>query len=148
MNNDTRQLKGSLHVFTWLCYLLLADSIKPMLGTCEKDVNYYWFLCYSWHPNGASLACLGAFGEIDSRPLRCSPHPLPLLHIFCTPSKFWPLHGSFWKRLLRRLPLSEPAISKIYKPTVLVCLAIRFYMYNPVEISATNGRLELYFFTN
>ena len=33
-------------------YLLLADSIKPVLGTLQKVVNYYWFSCDSWRPMG------------------------------------------------------------------------------------------------
>ena len=39
----------------------------------------------------------GGWGEKES------PHPLPLLFIFRTPSQFRSLHVSFWKLLLRRL---------------------------------------------
>ena len=34
-------------------YLLLADSIEPMLVTCLKEVHNHWFLCDSWRPMGA-----------------------------------------------------------------------------------------------
>ena len=34
-------------------YLSLADSIKPMLGTCQNKVNYHWFSCDSWRSKRA-----------------------------------------------------------------------------------------------
>ena len=42
-----------------------AHSIKPMLGTCHKEVNYHWFSRDSWRPMGTqqlwghSVKCLG-----------------------------------------------------------------------------------------
>ena len=42
-------------------------------------------------------------GEKSNRLFLRSPHPLPLLLIFRTPSQFRSLRVSFWKRLLRRL---------------------------------------------
>ena len=56
-------------------------------------------------PQGSG-ACLGAFGKmfgIDCSRFLCLPHPLPLLYIFRTPSRFRFLRVSFWKRLLRKL---------------------------------------------
>ena len=42
-------------------------------------------------------------GGREKRRFLRSPHPLPLLLIFRTPSQFRSLRVSFWKRLLRRL---------------------------------------------
>ena len=119
MNNDMTDAtikRKPIYVY----FLLSADSIKTMLGTCQKEVNYHWFSCDSWHPKGAPVACLGVFGKmsgIDDRRFLPSPHPLPLLLMFRTPSQFvsfaqvfFPtrsqfhsLRLSFWKHLLCRL---------------------------------------------
>ena len=70
--------------------MLLADSIKPMLGTCQKEVNHHWSSCDSWCPKrapdvwGNLVKCLGLIVGIILR----LPHPLPLLPIFHTPSQF------------------------------------------------------------
>lgn len=39
--------------------------------------------------------------------MNCSPHPLPLLLIFRTPSQFCFLRASYWKHLLHRLAFSK-----------------------------------------
>ena len=70
-------------------YLLLADSFKPILGTCQKKVNNHWLSCDSWHPKGArhvwghSVKCLGLIaGVFFTRPTPSSApyfsHTLPV----------------------------------------------------------------------
>ena len=61
----TRQLKGSLY------YLFLAESIEPMLGTYQNEVNYHWFSCDSWRPQraqhvwGRLVKCLGLIAGVS-----------------------------------------------------------------------------------
>ena len=101
-------------------YLLLADSIKTMLGTCQKEVNYHWFSCDSWHPRGVWHVwgrSVKIMSRIDCRCLLRLPHLLSLLLILRTRSQFcflcisfffalapssFPL-SMFWKCLLCRL---------------------------------------------
>ena len=73
---------------------VLADSIKPILGTCQKEVNnyYHWFSCDSWRPQGR-VACLGVFGKlpgIDCRRFLRSPHPSLCSLFFALPPSFVP----------------------------------------------------------
>ena len=63
-----------------------------------------------------SMACLGVFGKmsgIDCRRFLRSPHPLPLLFIFCTPSQFRFLHVSFF---LQSLPVLFPLLKFLEMP--------------------------------
>ena len=51
-------------------YLLKADSIQPMRGTCQKEVNYHWFSCDSWRPKGAR--------HVWGRSVKCLTYSLPV----------------------------------------------------------------------
>ena len=67
------------------------DSVIPMLGTCQKEVNYHWFSeCDSWRPKGArhvwgrSVKCLGLIAGVSYAHLTLSLCSL----FFRTPSQF------------------------------------------------------------
>ena len=88
-------------------YLLLADSIKPMLGTCQKEVNYHWFSCDSWrlmgarHVWGRSVKCLELIADVSFARLTPS---------LC--SLFFALPPSFSLNFSRLFPCPRPTRGK------------------------------------
>ena len=99
MTNPTKKRKS-------IYYLRLADPIKPMLSTCQKEVNYHWFSCDSGRPMGVrhvwgrSVKCLESIVDVSFTRLTPSLCSLFFAHLS---ARFRFFRVSFWKRLLSRL---------------------------------------------
>ena len=82
-----------------LVLFVLTDSIQPMLGTCQNEVNYHWFSCDSWRPKrarhvwGRSVKCLGLIAGVSFA--RLTPSLCSLF--FALPPSFVPFAYVFGK---------------------------------------------------
>ena len=122
-------------------YLLLADSIKPMLGTCQKEVNYHWFSCDSWrlmgarHVWGRSMKCLELIADVSFARLTPS---------LC--SLFFALPPSFSLNFSRVFPLPAPHSGYREETAEIQTIPVSFSSRNFLEVPVTQATTPSVYF--